>query len=60
MTDILASYMNGQRDQMVRQIEEYGVSKFVYDLSSIGEDDGMSYKTKFRILRIFILQQDRD
>lgn len=58
MTDILASYMNGQLAQMVRQIKEYGVTQFVYDLGPIGEEDGMSDSTKFRILRIFILQQE--
>ena len=60
MTDILASYMNGQLSQMVSQIKEYGVSNFVYDLGPMGEEEGIADVTKFRILRIFILHQNWD
>ncbi len=52
--------MNGQLSQMVCQIKEYGVSNLVYDLGPMGEEEGIADVTKFRILRIFILQQNWD
>jgi hypothetical protein len=53
MENIIDSYFNGQFDQLVRQIDEYGLRKFVLDLDD--SDYGLTHLGKYSIIRKYFL-----
>jgi hypothetical protein len=53
MENIIDSYFNGQFDQLVRQIDEYGLRKFVLDLDY--SDYGLTHLGKYSIIRKYFL-----
>ena len=53
MENIIDSYFNGQFDQLVRQIDEYGLRKFVLDLDD--SDYDLTHLGKYSIIYIYFL-----
>jgi hypothetical protein len=53
MENIIDSYFNGQFDQLVRQINEYGLRKFVLDLDD--SDYDLTHLEKYSIIRKYFL-----
>lgn len=54
MENIIDSYFNGQFDQLVRQIDEYGLRKFVLDLDD-SDYYGLTHLEKYSIIRKYFL-----
>jgi hypothetical protein len=55
MEEIINSYYNGQFKQMVRQIDEYGVSDFATELKHSDESYLLDDSLKFQILRMYLM-----
>ena len=51
MEQIIESYYNGQYQQLVRQIDEYGLKDFVLDLQT--NDHGLTHFGRYLVIRCY-------
>ncbi len=50
LQDILDSYYNGQKSQMVSQIKSYGINAFMIDFWDFLQGYGTNYKADYAVI----------